>query len=696
MVRKETIETLKKFNDEKETTLKLRAELKQVNEALVASKATIQMKSQELDEAHEKIKNLNIDAIGLREQIEEHLKQLDATTERYESLVKALRTEIWEKEQHITGMEGHLEETEWKYQGSLMMIEDYLQYISKGEEDVEALEEELEEKTQELEDLRQYASELSRPASRVDTGSEPSSTRGTDRGHHDGGRDGELSKREKEMVKTLHQLQGQLTNLQAQHQGVMKQVSAQQESLSAQNAAILKYQEEQAKTSGIEMKFKLLKTKFVGLKSNLDSADTKNAALQVELTASKNAVQNLQEELNLFKELQEKSLADQNGDVNEIYQAQISQLEDLLSKRSKESENSASELSTMLLKQVETKQEIEELQALVSNLKEASSNGEKLTAGLEISTKKVSALETDLSKSNEKIAALNLDIKEYIGKTTELDGQKKLLERELTSVNTALETLKQEFALYKESAEKTLAENTPEAIKEMFTERLHALEEMVVEAKRLQEQERDIALAAEGKHISLQASLDQIHHMVDTAEAAKSEAEERVEILQKSEQRLVELEKNYKEVCDLNEKLKTELVEAQDELVIAMKMASSVTSAPSIAGNGGEDSDLFSKEELEAIKEEEKVIPPPLNIPLPQIIQTEIICSVCLEKQDEAKLNESKIDVTQWDFFIPAESSGSRHGKSRKGSKHGHNSSRYMLKTSITFGLSFLSYAYVY
>lgn len=84
-MRLESIETLKRFNDEKETTLMLRAELRATNEALMKSKEKAAGLAHDLDDARGQIASLQSEQENLQNQLAEAVAETADQAARYES-----------------------------------------------------------------------------------------------------------------------------------------------------------------------------------------------------------------------------------------------------------------------------------------------------------------------------------------------------------------------------------------------------------------------------------------------------------------------------------------------------------------------------------------------------------------------------------------------------------------------------------
>jgi chromosome segregation ATPase len=222
LMRVESIDTLKRFNDEKEMTLMLRSELKATNEALLASKAKAAGLTNNLDTAKAKIEDLQATVSRLQGELVSLDQLMSSEAARYKNEISGLDNSLLKEQSQVQKLEERLVEKSLALANAEMFGEDLLMTVLQNEDDMGDLEDEVAEKEEEIEELKAYVQELtdnSRPSSRLNTGNDARFARSSS--HED---TGELSSREVSMVKGLQQLQGQLVALQAQYQLVAKQV----------------------------------------------------------------------------------------------------------------------------------------------------------------------------------------------------------------------------------------------------------------------------------------------------------------------------------------------------------------------------------------------------------------------------------------------------------------------------------------
>ena len=123
----------------------------------------------------------------------------------------------------------------------------------------------------------------------------------------------------------------------------------------------------------------------------------------------------------------------------------------------------------------------------------------------------------------------------------------------------------------------------------------------------------------------------------------------------------------FPEANTANEKLRKELTEVQKELEMIINRKETDASLSSSSS-----SLLFTDEELQQIEAEKKNVDIEIPPVIPQVITTEIICSICREKQTTAKLEaegNGSFDASQWDIFIPPEGERSSGKGGRTGSR---------------------------
>ena len=230
-IRKESIQTLKKFNDEKETTLSLRDDIKNKDEALVEANSIIEDKTKIIAAKGTDIEDLYAKIKELENVIQNDKETLEATVDTYEKSIEELKAANQITLNDLGDLDLRMLHLREDYEGSQMRYEDLVVKTLNLEHNVNILDLEVEDRDDEIEQLKAYIEEInamSRPGSSLKTGNErlgegPSSSSGT-RGYSGSASssNGELSERETNMVKALHGLQGQLSNLQAQHQGLQQ------------------------------------------------------------------------------------------------------------------------------------------------------------------------------------------------------------------------------------------------------------------------------------------------------------------------------------------------------------------------------------------------------------------------------------------------------------------------------------------
>ena len=79
--------------------------------------------------------------------------------------------------------------------------------------------------------------------------------------------------------------------------------------------------------------------------SNINALKATNDSLETDLALTKEAIAKMEMDYKSYKELSEKSFADQNGDVHSVYKAQLDRLEELAASRGKDAETASSELA---------------------------------------------------------------------------------------------------------------------------------------------------------------------------------------------------------------------------------------------------------------------------------------------------------------------------------------------------------------
>ena len=200
MNRQESIEVLKRFNDEKEVTIQLRGDLRATNESLSLWKNKHAHVSEELRVSQEDGTRLKEIAAGIRDELEGVRKLMDSEISRHVGISRELRGELSVARSEIELLVENLRVESWLLEGSRMMNEEYPPRVITLQGTVADLEEDLDDKDEEIEELRAYIRQIaagpsSRPGSRA--------AGGEDREQR---KDGELSQREASMVKALKQV----------------------------------------------------------------------------------------------------------------------------------------------------------------------------------------------------------------------------------------------------------------------------------------------------------------------------------------------------------------------------------------------------------------------------------------------------------------------------------------------------------